>query len=95
MKSLDEFDKPIDENMLDDIYIQYDYIYTIEEGAIKGGFGSSVLEYYSNKKKNDKIIKLLGIHDHFVEHGSRKELLDLVNLSEDKIYNIIMQEHEE
>tara|TARA_Y100001970_G_C14222949_1_gene853797 strand:- start:89 stop:1975 length:1887 start_codon:yes stop_codon:yes gene_type:complete len=89
------FIKPLDENMLDDIYAQYDYIYTIEEGAIKGGFGSSILEYYSNKKKNDKMIRLLGIHDEFIEHGSRKELLDLVNLSEDKIYNIIMQEHEE
>ena len=89
------FIKPLDENMLDDIYAQYDYIYTIEEGAIKGGFGSSILEYYSNKKKNDKIIRLLGIHDNFIDHGSRKELLDLVNLSEDKIYNIIMQEHEE
>ena len=88
-----KFIKPLDSKMLNDIKNQYKFIYTIEEGSISGGFGSSVLEYFSKNNYNNSI-KLFGIKDKFIEHGSRKELLDLVNLSPEKIYKAIKGEYE-
>ena len=87
------FIKPFDYKMLDDILKKYKYIFTIEEGAIQGGFGSSILEYTS-KFKYDNIINLMGVEDEFIEHGSRKDLLDFTNLSVSKIYNKVIEVYE-
>ena len=83
------FIKPLDYDRLNDIRKKYKYIFTIEEGCIQGGFGSSILEYFSKFEYNN-IINLMGIDDEFIEHGSRTELLELTNLSVDKIYNKII-----
>ena len=63
------FIKPLDENLLHQIFKKHQTIITIEDGTIKGGFGSSILEFASkfNYKNN---IKILGIPDEFVEHGN-------------------------
>ena len=87
------FIKPIDFKMLDEIKNKYNFIYTIEEGNISGGFGSSILEYLSENNYN-KYVKLFGIKDEFINHGSRKELLDLVNLSPENIYKAIKRDYE-
>ena len=66
----------------------HDFIITMEEGVIKGGFGSTILNYYNSK--NNKIkVKNLGIEDNFIEHGTREELLDLVNLNEFSLISCI------
>jgi 1-deoxy-D-xylulose-5-phosphate synthase len=89
------FIKPLDVDMLNLISDKYKNIYVIEEGSILGGFGSSVLEYYNKNIKNSKnSIILLGIDDNFVTHGSRKQLLDVVGLSDTKIYNKIKDTYE-
>ena len=87
------FIKPLDIKMLDKIKNKYKFIYTIEEGNVSGGFGSSILEYLSGNNYNN-YIKLFGIEDEFINHGSRKELLDLVNLSSEKIYKSIKSDYE-
>jgi len=87
------FIKPLDYGMLDDIKEKYKYIFTIEEGCIHGGFGSSVLEYFSKFEYNN-IINLMGVHDEFINHGSRSELLELTNLSHHKIYDNIVEIYE-
>ena len=84
------FIKPFDHNMLDDILMKYKYIFTIEEGSIQGGFGSSILEYTSKFKYNN-IINLMGVDDEFIEHGSRNDLLDITNLSVTKVYNKVLE----
>lgn len=63
------FIKPLDENLLHQIFKKHQTIITIEDGTIKGGFGSSILEFASkfNYKNN---LKVIGIPDEFVEHGS-------------------------
>ena len=89
------FIKPLDVDMLNLISDKYKNIYVIEEGSILGGFGSSVLEYYNKNIKNIKnSIILLGIDDMFVTHGTRKQLLDIVGLSDNKIYNKIKDTYE-
>ena len=51
-------------------------------------FGSSVLNYCHNKGSLIRV-KNLGIQDKFIEHATRNELLDSVNLNESSIINSI------
>jgi 1-deoxy-D-xylulose-5-phosphate synthase len=67
------FAKPLDETLLHEVCKQYEKIITVEDGTIEGGIGSAVLEFMAQHGyKND--IKILGIPDRIVEHGSPKEL---------------------
>ncbi|MGC9078765.1 MAG: 1-deoxy-D-xylulose-5-phosphate synthase [Candidatus Kapaibacteriota bacterium] len=68
------FIKPLDEEMLHQIANKYEYIITIEEGTVVGGFGSAVAEFLArNNLKNELTIH--GIPDKFIEHGTQEELL--------------------
>jgi 1-deoxy-D-xylulose-5-phosphate synthase len=67
------FAKPLDEALLHEVCQRYEKIITVEDGTIEGGFGSAVLEFMAQQGyKND--IKILGIPDRLVEHGTPKEL---------------------
>lgn len=67
------FVKPLDEALLHEALSTYSKIVTVEDGTVVGGFGSAVLEFMAEHGyKND--IKILGIPDRIVEHGSPKEL---------------------
>jgi 1-deoxy-D-xylulose-5-phosphate synthase len=74
------FIKPLDENELHLIFNQFDSIITIEDGVLKGGFGSAILEFASNHLYNSKI-QMLGIPDVFIEQGSIEELQQFCGLS--------------
>ncbi|HNP22436.1 MAG TPA: 1-deoxy-D-xylulose-5-phosphate synthase [Panacibacter sp.] len=67
------FVKPIDEAMLHEVYGKYNMIITVEDGTIVGGFGSAVLEFM-NSNNYSADVKMLGIPDRIVEHGTLKEL---------------------
>jgi 1-deoxy-D-xylulose-5-phosphate synthase len=67
------FAKPLDEEMLHEVFARYSKIITIEDGTIVGGIGSAILEFMSQHGYN-AAIKMLGIPDRIVEHGSQKEL---------------------
>lgn len=78
------FVKPLDENSLHDIFNEFETIITIEDGVIKGGFGSAVLEFASQSNYTTPI-KTLGIPDEFIEHGTVEELqqyckIDVISL---------------
>jgi 1-deoxy-D-xylulose-5-phosphate synthase len=67
------FAKPLDEKLLHDALQQYKKIITVEDAAVEGGFGSAVLEFMAQHGyKND--VKIMGIPDRLVEHGTPKEL---------------------
>jgi 1-deoxy-D-xylulose-5-phosphate synthase len=81
------FIKPLDENLLHQIFKKYQKIITIEDGVIQGGFGSSILDFAAqNNYKND--IKILGIPDTFVEHGSVLILQKEASLDVDSLVEI-------
>ncbi len=67
------FAKPVDEDMLHDIFGRFDKIITIEDGCIQGGMGSAVLEFMADHGYSAKI-KRMGIPDRFIEHGEQVEL---------------------
>jgi len=67
------FVKPLDAQLLDQIATKYRHIVTVEDGTKIGGFGSAVAEYIS-EHHNDISVKIMGIRDEVVEHGSQDEL---------------------
>ncbi len=67
------FAKPLDEAMLHEVFSKFDKIVTVEDGTVVGGFGSAVLEFMNTHNYKAEI-KMLGIPDRLVEHGSPKEL---------------------
>jgi len=67
------FAKPLDEQLLHEALKKFNKIITVEDGTIVGGFGSAILEFIS--KHNYKAeVKMLGIPDEIIEHGTLKEL---------------------
>ncbi len=66
------FLKPLDEELLKKVLKKYKKIITIEEGSKLGGFGSAILEWANENQYKNKI-KILGIPDKFIPHGTVQE----------------------
>jgi 1-deoxy-D-xylulose-5-phosphate synthase len=67
------FVKPLDEQLLHEVFGKYDRIITVEDGTIVGGFGSAILEFQAAHSYRASV-RILGIPDRIVEHGTPKEL---------------------
>jgi 1-deoxy-D-xylulose-5-phosphate synthase len=67
------FAKPIDEMLLHEVFGKFKHVVTLEDGCIMGGMGSAVLEFMADHGYQAQV-KRLGIPDHFIEHGTQKEL---------------------
>lgn len=78
------FVKPLDEKLLHTIFLEYRLIITVEDGTIKGGFGSTVLEFAAENNYQHKI-KTLGIPDEFIEHGSVFKLQHKLGLNTENL----------
>ncbi len=78
------FVKPLDEELLHQIFTAHKKVITIEDGCIQGGFGSAVLEFMSDHNYSAQV-KRLGIPDEFIEHGEPNELYEEVGLSPKRI----------
>lgn len=73
------FVKPLDMELLHSILKKYTHILTIEDGTIRGGFGSAISEFATEHNYKNDIISL-GIPDEFIEHGSIAELFESLQL---------------
>ncbi|MFW0738457.1 1-deoxy-D-xylulose-5-phosphate synthase [Flavobacterium sp. T12S277] len=81
------FIKPLNINILNDIFSSFERIITIEDGAINGGFGSAILEFAaSNNFKNT--IEVLGVPDKFIEHGTVNQLQQLCKIDVKSLVNL-------
>ncbi|HEY2720121.1 MAG TPA: transketolase C-terminal domain-containing protein, partial [Chitinophagaceae bacterium] len=67
------FAKPVDEELLHEALSKYPKIITVEDGTVVGGFGSAILEF-ANAQGYKNEIRILGIPDTIIEHGSPREL---------------------
>ena len=67
------FVKPLDEDLLHKIFKQFKLIITIEDGVLKGGFGSAIIEFMCDNAYTS-VVKRLGIPDRFIEQGKQEEL---------------------
>jgi 1-deoxy-D-xylulose-5-phosphate synthase len=83
--------KPIDEKTLLEVAQNNDFLITVEEGSIQGGFGSAVLEFLADSNLMKKIkLKRIGIPDRFIDHGSRDDLFKDMELDSESIAEAIV-----
>ena len=82
------FAKPLDENMLHEVFAKFDKIITVEDGTVVGGFGTAILEFMNTfGYKAD--VKIMGIPDKFVDHGTLKQLYNEIGLDANAIANTL------
>jgi 1-deoxy-D-xylulose-5-phosphate synthase len=84
------FAKPIDEALLHEVFAKFDKIITVEDGTVVGGFGSAVLEFM-NAHGYKADVKILGIPDRLVEHGSPKQLYDEIGIDANGIAEAVRE----
>ena len=94
--------KPIDEDILKEVAENFDTIVTVEDGVINGGLSSAVAEYiadrYADRSQTATLLDVrhprvirLGVNDQFVEHGSTKELFQMLKLDKEGICESLLQ----
>lgn len=79
------FIKPLDEAMLLKLAEEGKRLLVLEESSELGGLGSAVLEFYSRKGIYDVPVKIVGVPDIFVEHGSIEEQREEVGLTAERV----------
>lgn len=67
------FAKPLDEELLHEVFSTFKKILTVEDGCVQGGIGSAVLEFMADHNYQAEV-RRLGIPDHIIEHGEQNEL---------------------
>ena len=77
------FCKPLDDALLTEVFSRFDKVITVEDGVVIGGAGSAVVEWASDKGFGSAEIVRLGLPDHFVEHGTQRQLHDEVGIGPD------------
>ena len=83
--------KPLDEALLHEIGQAYSRIITVENGVVRGGFGSAVLEFMADNGYTPRVERI-GVPDRFIEQGSIPELYKLCGMDAESIYRCIMKE---
>jgi 1-deoxy-D-xylulose-5-phosphate synthase len=68
------FVKPLDGELLKDVFARHKKVLTLEDNVITGGFGSAVLEFMNQHRINDVELIVHGLPDKFVDHGTPDEL---------------------
>jgi len=68
------FVAPIDTEVLHKVFGRFKKILTVEDGFLKGGFGSAVIEFMCDNGYSAEV-RRLGIPDYFVEQGTQEELI--------------------
>ena len=79
------FLKPIDQELLKEVAENFKHIITLENGVIKGGLGSAVLEYLAENNYSEIKVHRMGIDDCFITHGTIPELQKIARIDEKSI----------
>ncbi len=84
------FVKPLDEALLHEVFGKFDKVITVEDGTVVGGFGSAVLEFMAEHGyKAD--VRIMGIPDRLVEHGTPKQLYDEIGIDANGIAKTVRE----
>ncbi len=83
------FVKPLDVALMRQLAARHDLVVTIEDHAAKGGFGSAVLEGVADMAVR---VLVLGLPDHFIDHGKRDVLLAMAGLGPQQVADRIAAE---
>lgn len=82
------FAKPLDEELLHEIFSKFKKVVTVEDGCLMGGFGSAIGEFMMDHNYS-ATVKRLGIPDRFIEHGEQKELIAECHFDAEAIKNTV------
>ena len=84
------FVKPLDEELLHEIFKKFRKVVTVEDGCLQGGMGSAVLEFMSDHNYKAQVVRL-GIPNEVIEHGEQQELWALCGYDADAIAETVKQ----
>lgn len=84
------FLKPLDNQLLKEVFERYHKIVTVEDGTIVGGLGSAVLEE-AMEFGFKGTIKRLGVPDKYITHGRVKELEAICGFDKQGLKNTVLQ----
>ena len=94
-KSIAHYDqrvaKPLDTALLEEVATHFTRIVTVEDGILKGGVGSAVLEYMADHGYTPRV-RRIGIPDKFVEHGAVGILHHVCGTDREGICRALMEE---
>jgi 1-deoxy-D-xylulose-5-phosphate synthase len=79
------FAKPLDEEILHEVGKKFKRVITVEDGAVRGGVGSAVEDFFSRHGYGARVEKM-GVGDDFVPHGTAAELYRLCGYDADGIF---------
>lgn len=84
------FVAPLDKDALISVFEKFDHILTVEDGVLKGGFGSAVIEFMCDNGYSAEV-RRLGIPDYFVEQGTQEELIRECGFDQGGIENAVRE----
>lgn len=79
------FAKPIDEELLANVFGKFTKVITVEDGAAIGGIGEAIVDYAATHGHHNAEISVLGVPDKFIEHGLVEELYAECHLDADSM----------
>ena len=85
------FIKPVDGELLKDVFARHKKVLTIEDNVIIGGFGSAVLEFMNQNGIKDVDLLVHGLPDRFINHGTPNELYEELRMDGKGIASIIKE----
>lgn len=85
------FVKPLDEDLLHEVFQTYAKVLTVEDGTIVGGLGSAVAEFMVDHNYQGVDLRRMGVPDRFVDHGTQMELFREVGLDMEHIRRTLEQ----
>lgn len=85
------FVKPLDEDLLHEVFQTYTKVLTVEDGTIVGGLGSAVAEFMADHNYQGVELRRMGVPDRFVDHGTQMELFREVGLDMEHIRRTLEQ----
>lgn len=92
-KSIAHYDlrflKPLDEALLHEVGKNFRQVVTLEDGVLKGGMGSAILEFMADNGYTPQV-RRIGLPDKFIQHGSVKELYRICEMDEEGIYTLLI-----
>jgi 1-deoxy-D-xylulose-5-phosphate synthase len=85
------FVKPLDDELVRSVCQRFDAVVTIEDNVTDGGFGSAVLESLSRQQLTGVAVRVHGLPNDFVEHGTPNELYRMLSLDGEGIARVVRE----
>lgn len=85
--------KPIDQDLLEEVYSGFDRVITVEDGTVIGGLYGAVAEFMA-AKDSPKPVRAIAIPDRYVNQGTQAQLRDECGLTAEHIFEVVVEENE-